>query len=93
MKISTAVDVTPTWTGLLPALVQLAEHKDLKVRTDSWTELRRMAGAADHWNAAGPELVAALEALEKACTDEGVRGMNNLLEKARAALNIARGQS
>lgn len=61
MKISTAVDVTPTWAGLLPALVQLSDHKNEKVRADSWTELRRMAKAADHWNHAGPELIRALE--------------------------------
>ena len=50
MKISTAIDVTPTWAGLLPALVELAAHDDLKVRGDAWTELRRMAQAADQWN-------------------------------------------
>lgn len=87
MKISTAVDVTPTWTGLLPALVELANHKNNKVRTDSWTELRRMAGAADHWNAAGPELVAALNAAllrEDIASDE-------LGDTIRAALNAAQG--
>ena len=50
MKISTAVDITPTWAGLLPALVELANHKDLKVRSQAWTELRRMAQAADQLN-------------------------------------------
>ena len=60
MKIST-VDVTPTWAGLLPALVQLAAHDDHKVRGDAWAELRRMAKAADHWNNAGPGLVRTLE--------------------------------
>lgn len=90
MKISTAVDVTPTWTGLLPALVQLAEHKDLKVRTDSWTELRRMAGAADHWNAAGPELVAALELV---LSDLNADISAETASAIQAALKTAGGQS
>ena len=56
-----SINITPTWTGLLPALVQLADHKDQKVRSDSWAELRKMARAADRWNACADPLVNALE--------------------------------
>jgi hypothetical protein len=87
MNISTAVDVTPTWTGLLPALVQLADHKDQKVRADTWTELRRMAGAADHWNTAGPELVAALAEAIETMREHGLTPPSAAL----SALTIAKG--
>ena len=42
--------------------------------------------------AAAPELLETLRELEQAVTDEGVRGMNTLLSKARAIIAKATGQ-
>ena len=39
--------------------------------------------------AAAPQLVEVLAALTTTCADEGVRGMDTLLDKARAALKAA----
>jgi hypothetical protein len=42
------IDVTPTWSGILPLLVELATNATTsKAREDSWKELRRMAAIAD----------------------------------------------
>ena len=41
--------------------------------------------------AAAPFLLVALRALERACTDEGVRGMSSLLDNARKAIASAEG--
>lgn len=49
------VDLTPTWEGLLPALLDLWS-KDYQLAKD---ELLRMAIAADRWNKYGAPLVAA----------------------------------
>ena len=46
-------DITPTWSGLLPILVELAAGKidsspeALAMRSTAWAELRRMASIAD----------------------------------------------
>lgn len=42
--------------------------------------------------AAAPELFAALVGLEAACRDTGTQGMTNLLNRARAAINLAKGE-
>lgn len=42
--------------------------------------------------AAAPFLLAALRALERACADEGVRGMRTVLDNARAAIATATGE-
>lgn len=41
---------------------------------------------------AAPELLRLLEELEQACTDDGVRGMDNLLVKARQIVKQAKGE-
>ena len=41
--------------------------------------------------AAAPFLLVALRALERACTDEGVRGVSSLLDNARKAIASAEG--
>lgn len=89
----TTIDLTPSWGAILPALVAVIQDGTQEGKTAAMHELRRMARAADRWNEIAPQLVDTLEALERACTDEGVRGMNSLLEKSRAILNTARGQS
>ena len=41
------VDLTPTWQGILPALLNLLQSDNLKSRQIAESELRRMAGLAD----------------------------------------------
>ena len=41
------VDVTPTWSGILPALLTLLQSDNPKSRDIAESELRRMAGLAD----------------------------------------------
>ena len=41
------VDLTPTWQGILPALLNLLQSDNPKSRQLAESELRRMAGLAD----------------------------------------------
>jgi len=41
------VDLTPTWQGILPALLDLLKSDNPKSRQLAESELRRMAGLAD----------------------------------------------
>ena len=41
------VDLTPTWQGILPALLNLLQSDNPKSRQLAEGELRRMAGLAD----------------------------------------------
>jgi hypothetical protein len=46
------IDMTPTWESLLPAMLMLIEQgKPAKAIADIKAELKRMAQAADKWNA------------------------------------------
>ncbi len=43
-----SIDITPTWTGILPALIRVLEDtKDADARQTVIEELRNMARAAD----------------------------------------------
>jgi len=43
------IDVTPTWRGLLPALIELAHNgTSFEARQTAWDELCRMADIADN---------------------------------------------
>lgn len=45
------MNLTPTWAGVLPALVHLAsQNKDDEGREYAWSQLRRMAVACDEMN-------------------------------------------
>ena len=44
---SKTIDVTPTWQGILPALLTLLQSDNLQTRQVAESELRRMAGLAD----------------------------------------------
>ena len=44
---SKTVDLTPTWQGILPALLDLVRSDNYKTREIAERELRRMAGLAD----------------------------------------------
>jgi hypothetical protein len=45
------IDITPTWSGVLPLLVELATNATtVEARKDAEAELRKMARAADLWN-------------------------------------------
>lgn len=41
------VDLTPTWSGILPALLDLLKSDNYKTREIAVRELERMAGLAD----------------------------------------------
>jgi hypothetical protein len=44
------IDITPTWQGLLPALLAVIEHGNAQGRAMARVELSRMAEAADLYN-------------------------------------------
>lgn len=45
----TTIDITPTWEGLLPVMLRIAEHGTThSARRDALEELRRMAKLADY---------------------------------------------
>lgn len=46
----TYIDMTPTWSGLLPALIDLAGADKLDARKIAREELAKMARGADYWN-------------------------------------------
>lgn len=46
------IDITPTWRGILPVLVELATRATtVEAMKDAEAELRKMAQAADRYNA------------------------------------------
>lgn len=46
------IDVTPTWTGILPSIRAVIENATTdEAKEAMWAELARMAQAADKWNA------------------------------------------
>lgn len=49
-KIRT-IDMTPTWEGILPVILYGLENGPAHNRDNLKEELRRMAEAADKWNA------------------------------------------
>lgn len=52
--MSRTIDVTPTWSALLPTIRLILENAGTEeARENMWGELARMALAADKWNAAG----------------------------------------
>lgn len=53
----TTIDITPTWSGLLPALLDLLNSKKTDVRQQAYDELVRMAKAADLWNQHAKEVL------------------------------------
>lgn len=50
-KVVEYVDITPTWEGILPALLAIYVDGDSKGRAHAITELQRMAKAADAYGA------------------------------------------
>jgi hypothetical protein len=56
---TTTIDLTPTWRGVLPALLALVENPI--TRQDGLDELVRMANAADKYN----ELTSKVQYLSK----------------------------
>jgi len=56
---TTTIDLTPTWRGILPALLALVENPI--TRQDGLDELARMADAADKYN----DLVSKVQYLPK----------------------------
>lgn len=56
------IDMTPTWAGLLPALLALAESSTAAGKKTAREEFARMAKAADQWNANAAALVELVKA-------------------------------
>lgn len=48
---SKSIDITPTWSGVLPALLAAVADGTPEGKRMAREELGRMAQAADHWNA------------------------------------------
>ena len=55
------INITPTWAGVLPALVTIIRDGNPEAYRAAMTELQRMAQAADRLNAAAPDMLAALQ--------------------------------
>jgi len=45
------IDITPSWSSLVVALIDLAHHDKPNIRADARSELVRMAEIADLYNA------------------------------------------
>lgn len=60
------IDITPTWSAILPLLAAVLEDGSEAGRSSARAELLRCAWCADRWNAFGGELIAALEHAERA---------------------------
>lgn len=45
------IDMTPTWVGILPALIAIIENGNEAGKRNAYEELRRMAEIADDYNA------------------------------------------
>ena len=43
----TTIDITPTWAGILPALIALLQSPNMEARRTATEELTRMAWIAD----------------------------------------------
>ena len=64
------VDVTPTWRGILPLLVELAMNANTQeARDTAWKELRRMSEIADRMVALEKDMQAVKET-KRLTTDE-----------------------
>lgn len=50
-KLAAVLDVTPTWSGLVNGLLAVLRDGDAEGQTVAIGEIRRMAEAADKWNA------------------------------------------
>jgi hypothetical protein len=56
------IDMTPTWSGLLPVMVHILQHSESESsKRDIADELTKMARAADRWNTHCKEQCAVLE--------------------------------
>lgn len=66
----TTIDLTPTWAGLLPALLAAVTDGTAEGRQIAIEELERMAGAADRWNENATALVDLLSQARSALSDQ-----------------------
>lgn len=55
IRVIGTVNLTPTWSAMLPIFRAILTDGDQEGRDIVWSELARMAKAADQWNAAQPE--------------------------------------
>lgn len=89
----TTIDLTPTWAGLLPALLAAVSDGTAEGRQIAMEELKRMAGAADRWNENAGKMVAALNravvTIEKGERNSSVDEWNATLDACHAAIMSA----
>ena len=67
------IDITPTWTGVLPLIATGIEHGG-NAHSTAMQELYRMASIADRWNAETPKLFELLQEAAnrlECCNGEG----------------------
>lgn len=87
------IDMTPTWGAVVPWITAGLEAGGT-AHSSALQEMYRMADAADKWNAAAPDMLAALEEIESLPVDDyGCREIPpGFLDKARAAIAKAKGE-
>lgn len=88
------IDMTPTWGAVVPWITAGLEAGGT-AHSSALQEMYRMADAADKWNAAAPDMLAALEEIESLPVDDyGCREIPpGFLDAARAAIAKAKGAS
>lgn len=82
------LDLTPSWTALLPAVIAVLRDGDENGRKLATRELERMATAADRLNAIAPNM---LRALEFVAADSNTDMPAETALIIRAAIDTARG--
>ena len=84
------IDITPSWRGILPALIAMLQSEEpavRAVRSDAMFELSRMADAADLAREAVPDLVNSLRSLIDYFGADVDNGIDELLTNARAVVS------
>lgn len=66
MNNPTTIDITPTWIGILPALIALIENGNREGRDIAVEELQKLAAYADDCNARSKQTTTPLSTTETA---------------------------
>jgi hypothetical protein len=88
--MSNTIDLTPTWAGVLPALLAVLESGTNEGKKMAREELAKMAKGLDRCNAVVPALLEALEGVMKPIAGSDKAPM---YEAARAAIDKARSKA
>lgn len=89
--MSKTIDVTPTWSGVVPWITAGLEAGGT-AHSSALQEMYRMADAADKWNASAPDLLAALSDIVASSDANCGDSLANAIETARAAIAKAKGE-